>query len=218
VELDDATEKAEACCECQKELAARYAQETAERVKKIGDVDVGMTLAALKGIIRAMSATPGQRVLILISPGFLTINAQATSQASDLLDSAARANVTVNAMDARGLYTTNTEASEDRTGSTRSEQTTARHHRTDSVAAEQIMAELADGTGGTYFHNSNDLEGGFRILTVVPEYIYLLEISLDNVKQDGSYHPLKVKVNHTGLQLQARRGYFAPVKQKRSGN
>jgi VWFA-related protein len=75
---------------------------------------------------------------------------------------------------------------------------------------EDIMAELADGTGGTYFHNSNDLQGGFQTLTEVPEYVYLLELSLQNVKQDGAYHLLKVKVDQDGLKLQARRGYFAP--------
>ena len=72
------------------------------------------------------------------------------------------------------------------------------------------MAELADGSGGTYFHNSNDLEGGFKQLTAAPEYLYLLEFSVKNVKQDGTYHRLKVKATGEGLHLQARRGYFAP--------
>jgi hypothetical protein len=40
--------------------------------------------------------------------------------------------------------------------------------------------------------------------------MYILELSLDKVKPDGAYHRLKVKVNRDGLQLQARRGYFAP--------
>jgi VWFA-related protein len=79
---------------------------------------------------------------------------------------------------------------------------------------EDIMAELADGTGGTYFHNSNDLQGGFRLLTEVPEYVYLLELSLQSVKQDGAYHLLKVKAGQDGLKLQARRGYFAPKAEK----
>ena len=72
------------------------------------------------------------------------------------------------------------------------------------------MAELTDGTGGTYFHNSNDLQGGLQALAVVPEYMYLLELSLQNVKLDGAYHPLKVKVDQEGLKLVARQGYFAP--------
>ena len=77
------------------------------------------------------------------------------------------------------------------------------------------MSELADGTGGTYFHNSNDLEGGFQSLTATPEYVYLLEMSLQNVKQDGAYHSLKVKVNDGSLQVRARRGYFAPKASKK---
>ena len=78
---------------------------------------------------------------------------------------------------------------------------------------EDVMAELADGSGGTYFHNSNDLEEGFQRLAAAPEYVYLLEISLENVKQDGTYHRLKVKLDKDGLKVQARRGYFAPKRE-----
>jgi VWFA-related protein len=75
---------------------------------------------------------------------------------------------------------------------------------------ESVMAELADGTGGTYFHHNNDLNAGFKGLTAAPECVYLLELSLDGVKQNGSYHRLKVKVDREGAKLQARRGYFIP--------
>ena len=79
---------------------------------------------------------------------------------------------------------------------------------------EDVMAELADGTGGAFFHNSNDLEGGLQALTVVPEYVYLIELSLQNVKQNGEYHPLRVTVDKDGLRVVARRGYFAPKPEK----
>lgn len=211
--FDEAVEEAIACCECRKEQAVMLVQEVAPRVEQLGDLDVRMTLAALREVIETMTALPGQRTLILISPGFLTINAQSASLASDLLDLAARSSITVNTMDARGLYTTNTNASEERTGSAVSERTTAQHRQVALFGNEEIMADLADATGGAYFHNSNDLDGGFRILTAVPEYIYLLEMSLEHVKQDGSYHSVKVKVDRPGLKLEARRGYFAPEKQ-----
>jgi VWFA-related protein len=213
--LDEATEAAQACCECPKDLAERYAQQAAERAAQLGDLDVHTTLANFREIIRKMGSLPGQRTLILISPGFLTINASATAEASEILDVAARSNVTVSALDARGLYTGMDDAGDDRTGSTRSEQNKTKYHRASLLLDEQIMAELADGTGGTYFHNSNDLDGGFRALATVPEYVYLLEISLQNVKQDGAYHPLKVKLDQEGLKLQARQGYFAPGKEKK---
>jgi len=54
-----------------------------------------------------MGALPGQRVLIFISPGFLTPTADAMTLKSQVLDMAARGNVIISAIDARGLYTTN---------------------------------------------------------------------------------------------------------------
>jgi VWFA-related protein len=215
--LDDATEAASACCECSGNQAERLARDAAQRAAELGDLDVRMTLGPIREIIRKMGAMPGQRTLILISPGFLTINALAKAQASVILDIAAQSNVTVSALDARGLYTTIGDAGDDRTNSARSEQNKTKYHSESMVLDEEVMAELADGTGGTYFHNSNDLEGGFRALMEVPEYVYLLEMSLQNVKRDGDYHPLKVKLDQEGMKLQARRGYFAP-KQVRPKN
>jgi len=73
-----------------------------------------------------------------------------------------------------------------------------------------VMAELASATGGTFFHNNNDLAEGFRRIAAQPEFIYLLGFSPQNLKLDGSYHALKVTLAKSlaGYQLQARRGYF----------
>ena len=73
------------------------------------------------------------------------------------------------------------------------------------------MEELPDATGGRYFHGNNDLEAGFAQVTAAPEFVYVLGFSPQNLKLDGAYHALKVtlKVSH-GLDLQARRGYYAP--------
>jgi VWFA-related protein len=78
------------------------------------------------------------------------------------------------------------------------------------------MGELADGTGGTFFHNNNDLDAGFKFITQAPEVVYMLELPLDGVKANGSYHPLKVKVDREGTTVQTRRGYFAPKPEKRN--
>ena len=134
------------------------------------------------------------------------------AEKSQIMDMAAQANVTISALDARGLSTIQQDASQPSVGSTRELVTgyEAQYHRDSMALGEDVMSELADGTGGTYFHNSNNLQGGLASLAAAPECVYLLELSLEKVKEDGTYHRLKVKVDQDGLKLQARRGYFAP--------
>jgi VWFA-related protein len=211
---DIAIDNAMACCDCTRETARTLVDETSRRELQIGDQDVRVTLGFIAEIVRKMAAMPGQRLLVLVSPGFLTISAEAAAQKSQLLDIAARSNVTISALDARGLYTNVLDAGERGAGSALAERTISQNHAASNALNEDVMAELADGTGGTFFHNSNDLQGGFQALTAVPEYVYLLELSLQNVKQDGSYHSLKVKVDKDGLTLKARLGYFAPKSSK----
>ena len=44
-----------------------------------------------------------------------------------------------------------------------------------------------------------------------PEFVYVLGFSPQNLKLDGAYHALKVTLKMSrGLDLQARRGYYAP--------
>jgi VWFA-related protein len=197
-------------------LAEQMARAAATRALAIGDQDARVTLGFLRDVVRRMASLPGQRTLILVSPGFLTIVPEAMSDKSRILDLAAQSNVTISALDARGLYTTELDASEEGTQTTRALMTggDGQRHRDSMSLHEDVMAELADGTGGTFFHNSNDLEGGLQKLAAAPDYVYLLELSLENVKPDGTYHHLKVKVDQDGLKLQARRGYFAPAPEK----
>jgi len=208
--LDTAIENTLSCCDCARDLARVLVENAAAESLQIGDQDVRVTLGFIREIVRKMGAMPGQRTLVLVSPGFLTMTPEALTEKSQILDMAAQSGVTINAVDARGLYTTARDASDRSRGSAMSERTASQYRGYSMVLNEDVMAELADGTGGTYFHNSNDLEGGFQALTVVPEFVYLLELSLQNVKQDGAYHPLKVKLDQDGLKLEARRGYFAP--------
>ena len=59
-------------------------------------------------------------------------------------------------------------------GSARAELHLGEYRGYASTLNEDVMAELAEGSGGTFFHNSNDLEGGLQRLTVVPEWVYLM--------------------------------------------
>ncbi len=191
--------------------AERMAESTAMQVQMVGRQDIQATYTVLREIVRRVAALPGQRTLVLVSPGFLTVEPDTLTSESQIIDIAAQANVTINTIDARGLYTTSVTASDHVIGDPQYQSDIRRRSQ---EAAENPLSELANGTGGVFFHNSNDLDAGMKSLTEPPEYIYVLELSLDNVKQDGSYHRLKVKVDRDGVDLQARRGYFLPKPEK----
>jgi VWFA-related protein len=193
-------------------VAQKLSEAAADRALEIGSQDVRTTFATIAELVHRMASLPGQRSLILVSPGFLSVEPAALAAESRIVDLAAQANISVSALDARGLYTTALTAADNVQGAlagTRGEFRAAAMR-----AAENVMAELADGTGGTFFHSSNDLDAGFKSLSEAPEVVYLLELSLDSVKPDGVYHRLKVKVDRDGLELQARRGYFMPKPEK----
>jgi hypothetical protein len=76
-----------------------------------------------------------------------------------------------------------------------------------------VLTDFTSGTGGRFFHNSNDLEGGLKQLGSAPEVSYVLGFSPANQKMDGHFHTIKVTVaGKQNYAIQARRGYFAPKK------
>jgi hypothetical protein len=78
-------------------------------------------------------------------------------------------------------------------------------------AASDLLAGLADSTGGVFFHNNNDMDEGFRRVAAAPEFSYLLAFAPQNLKLDGSFHTLKVSLKSPEkFNVQARRGYYAP--------
>lgn len=176
-----------------------------------GDMDVRATLGYLRDVVHSLPKMPGQRTLILVSPGFLSSSNEALTLKSQILDLAASSNVTISALDALGLSGGDIGASNSTSGSVYSNITgqDVGHHLESIRTNEDVMAELANGTGGTFFNN-NDLEAGLKTLAAGPDYRYLLQFSLEGVKQNGTYHSLKVEVDRSGVKVQARQGYFAP--------
>jgi VWFA-related protein len=190
------------------DLAERTAHAAAMRVLIVGNQDLQATYGATAEFVHRIAKMPGQHTLILVSSGFLPIEEESRVLESRLIDLATQSDVTISAIDARGLYTASVSASDDTRG--RSPGQVSEYRRSAMKLEENAMGELADGTGGVFFHNSNDLDAGLRSLTQDPKTVYMLELSLDNIKPDGSYHRLKVKLDRDGLDLKARRGYSIP--------
>ena len=178
-----------------------------------GDQETAFSLSTVIDIVRRMSTMPGSRTIVLVSPGFL-LTADHRSAEYDVLDHALRANVTINTIDMRGLYTLPGSDASQRGPMSSSGGLLTQAAISEASQADDVLGELADGTGGTFFHNDNGLKEGLNRLAARPEYIYVLGFSPQNLKYDGRYHTLKVKVgNSSNLRnatLQVRKGYWAP--------
>jgi VWFA-related protein len=201
------------CMNLQNPGAAQQAQQFVDgmsmQVLTAGQQESRVALLVIKEVIRRMSGTPGQRIVILAGPGFITPELQ--QDKTEVMDRAVRANVIVNTLDARGLYTDSIYDASRQINTTASLRIKAMIDRQAASAQADVMAELAAGTGGTFYHNNNDFDEGFRRLATAPEYVYLLQFSPQNLKFDGSYHSLKVSLKNAGpLTLEARKGYYAP--------
>ncbi len=184
--------------------------ETLDRLKPItgllfdgkGSLQTVQVLGVLGSMIDRISRMPGSRNIVLISPGFI-LPAEFRANEIGMMDVALHSNVVINTLQARGLYTYIPGGDASHRNSTLSV--------LDATTAEDVLAELADGTGGTYFHNDNGLKEGLDQLAARPEYIYVLGFSPQNLRYDGSRHSLKVTVRGPkNFDLQARRWYYAP--------
>jgi VWFA-related protein len=187
----------------------------AQQVIGASEQETRINLGVLKDLVRHMSAMPGQRVVIVVSPGFLAT--QQTQEKNDIMDRAVKASVVINSLDARGLYTDPMfDASQPGRSQTPQFQILKEQYDRDAASIQgDVLAELASGTGGSFFHNNNDIEQGFHLAAAAPEYYYVLGFSPQNLKLDGSFHSLKVVIKPppgSGLDIQARKGYYAPKK------
>lgn len=184
---------------------------SAQRVLSTGEHESHVALAVLRDIVRRMAGTPGQRIVVLTSPGFLAFDQQ--QEKTDLIDRAIKANVLISALDARGLYTDSwLDPSKRSIDSNATRIKIQIDHEADRTQAD-VLAELASGTGGTFFENNNSFDEGYQRTAEAPQFVYLLGFSPQNLKLDGSFHGLKVSLKaQAGLNLVARRGYYAPKK------
>ncbi len=182
-------------------------------VLSVGEHESRVSLDSLKDVVRNLSRMPGQRSVVLVSPGFISPDLQ--YQYDEIIDRAVRSQVVISTLDARGLYVILPfgDASQ-QTGVLGGALPPPGKILIDTAAAlaqSDLLAALADATGGIFFHNSNDLDEGFRRVAETPEYSYVLAFVPQNLKLDGSFHSLKVTLkNSQKLSLQARRGYYAP--------
>jgi VWFA-related protein len=159
-----------------------------------------ITAQALESIARHLQGIPGRKKLVWLSSSFPAVRTEQRTHNGMLtiehqefgreIDHAVRAlndaNVAIYPIDPRDPYNA-------------------------GLGAEGIdtMNILAEGTGGKAFYNLGDIANAIQAAVEDSEITYALGFYPQNVKLDGSYHKLSVEVAKNGVEVRARKGYYA---------
>jgi VWFA-related protein len=170
-------------CGCTND-AAMCVHREAELLVGVAEDKALDTFDSISYVIKHLGQMPGRRVLVLASSGFLTLSLNQEMQ--KVIEVALRANVVINSLSTSGVG--------------------GGLHPLDAP-----LSSLANGTGGKYVHDNNDIGAGFHSLSAVPSVSYVLGFAPTDLKINGLEHNLKVKLTspeHLGVS--SRPGYYAP--------
>ena len=214
----------------ERENELRLVQSELNMLRSIENSDRGRrgydTSASLMAVVRSLAEYPGRKTVVFFSEG-LAITPSLSARLDGVIDAANRANVTVYAVDTKGLRAKSTSERSrkelDAFAEDRRSQVSTGTERTErplSMAMERVedtlrldsragLARLAGDTGGFLVEGSNDLSSAFRRIDEDTQFHYLLTYAPSNDALDGRFRAIRVKVERSGVQVFARKGYRA---------
>ncbi len=192
------------------------------------DIQVRITLDAMKELAHNIAGYPGRKNLVWLSGSFpLTIFPDETSSnpfsvarqyGDDLRRTAtvfANEQIAVYPVDARGLVVGFMPDASQRgasfagpRGGMRAVQQIQRGSA-QLAASHDAMNELASQTGGRAFYNRNDIDRAMALSVAEGSTYYTLAYYPDDKSNDGKFRKIEVKLDRKGLQARYRKGYFA---------
>nr|HEV7952435.1 VWA domain-containing protein [Candidatus Acidoferrales bacterium] len=219
---------------------SRLVQTQAATVLSLSEQFAQDSLGVLGDVIRYLGKMPGKRMLIMTSSGFFSRTDKVQHTQDKMIDAALHAGIVINTLDAKALAaewvggspadgqvvlspTTAAAAAGGKVVISTSGSVAGMNALQQRIVDDErevssdSMAVLASATGGKFFHNSNDLEGGLVELAALPEVSYAMSFSPDDVRANGVYHSLKVTMpGRRDVTISARPGYFAQSNEKGS--
>jgi VWFA-related protein len=118
----------------------------------------------------------------------------------DVFDTANRNNTSIYAVDPRGLAVGDFDITANISMQTSQQSLNS---------ALDTLRSLAENTDGRAIINRNDLAAGMKQIIRDSSAYYLIGYSSTQAPTDGKFHEIKVRVKRPGVQVRARRGYWA---------
>jgi VWFA-related protein len=185
------------------------------------------SLYSLLALSRQQQRLAGRKTILFFSEG-IHVSPQLEHVLRAAISEANRANVSIYAVDARGLGDSRTFDSTRQTlqEAAAASQRTMTRRGAGPVTREEVLApetaesalrmdvqgalaDIAVGTGGTLIANTNDITRGIERAVGDLQGYYELVYAPTNPAYDGRFRRIEVKVSRKGALVQARSGYFA---------
>jgi VWFA-related protein len=169
-------------------------------------------LDVLRGNIRSMKHFDAEKSIVIFSDGFLSYigcpSCQVAYQLQEVVDLALSSGVVLNAVNLRGLESgIDVSRHADPNGLSMSDALD------DILAQEDPLTQLSYDTGGTFFHNDNDLYKGLNQIVRRQRCYYILTYASPIQKANGSFHRIKLETTRPGVEISYRKGYYSPMEQ-----
>jgi VWFA-related protein len=166
-----------------------------------------ITLDAMERSLNAFAGTKGRKSLILVSEGF--IYDPNMEEFKKVLDSSRRSDVAIYYLDTRGLQGMPDAFSAEFGPAIDTQDIGAAF--AENWQESEGSQELASDSGGFTINNSNDLVKGIQKIADESKVYYLIGYNPTNTKKDGRFRKIGVKVARKGVDVRARKGYYAPL-------
>ena len=171
------------------------------------------SLTTIESVLRGVARLPGRKICLLVSDGFLVGTGTQEERSTNLqamVDAATRSGAVVYALDSKGLVT----GLRDSAVVSGPDVYPDLHYAVDRLAERQLQTTLervSRDTGGFVIQGTNDLAGGLHRMLQDNETYYLLAYQPVNLKRDGKFHKIEIKIpSHTDYLVRTRAGYLAP--------
>jgi VWFA-related protein len=166
-----------------------------------------ITLDTLQRAVLSLSQGNGRKSLILVSEGF--IYDMNLDEFKRVLHAARRSNAAIYFLDTRGLGGLPVQFSAEFGPPTDPRDIGSAF--LDTMMESEGAENLADESGGFTVKNTNDLAGGIAKIANESRAYYMVGYSSSNLAKDGKWRKIQVKVNRKGVEVRARKGYYAPL-------
>ncbi|MGO9258101.1 MAG: VWA domain-containing protein [Bryobacteraceae bacterium] len=146
---------------------------------------------------------------VFCPPSVLQSTSRLAEEFEPILQLAAAGNVTIDTIDSRGLYGQKAFDASNAGAPVTVDGAVGRVERDVAAAHGNTLAEIAAATGGTAFHDSNNLLGGLQRAFADSRDYYLIAYVSGNANLDGKFRAITVQVRDPKAVVNAKRGYWA---------